>query len=249
MRDQVTLGLGATTSRPVLAVKPPPPAPRRLRLDGVLLPDAENEALLAALRPFLPPGASSPWPRSPSTQRRVTTAFIRFSGLDYDYDPQPLHKLQTYFTLVQEAIAPFGGRIHRLLGGDKGSMLHLLFGGPLAQEDAAQALRAAHAILADCPLPFPGEYALGIATGPAFAGVLGSPTRREYTLLGEVVQRAARLAEIALPGQILVDAATAERSGPPFRLRALPRAPCRGCGKRSRSGVWRATTRPQPVRR
>jgi class 3 adenylate cyclase/tetratricopeptide (TPR) repeat protein len=231
----VRLGSGIT-SYPVLAATHLDPLRRttlayRVTPDWADLPDGESGALLEALRPFLPLGVGDPrhWASGAGEHRRITTAFVGFSGLDYDQDPNPLRKLQAYFTTVQEAVAPFGGRVNRVLTGDKGSVLHLLFGAPVAHEDdAARALRAALAVQHHTALPFPVEQCIGVATGPVFAGALGSPARREYTVLGATVNLAARLTEAAAPGQILLDSATTERAAAPFRLRPQPARKIRG---------------------
>lgn len=232
----VRLGTGTATSHQVLGVLHPDPLRRttltyRVAPNWADLSDDESSALLEALRPFLPLGDSDPrrWAASAGEHRRITTAFVGFSGIDYDQDAYPLRKLQAYFTGVQEAVAPFGGRVNRVLTGDKGSVLHLLFGAPVAYEDdAARALRAALAVQNHPALPFPIEQGIGIATGPVFAGALGSPGRREYTVLGATVNLAARLTEAATPGQILLDSATAERAAAPFRLRPQPARKIRG---------------------
>ncbi len=248
----VVLGAGTPTAHLVLATTAPDPLRRatsaqRAMLNWADLAEEESSTLLAALRPFLPLGAGDPhrWAAGAGEHRRITTAFLGFSGLDYDQDPYPLRKLQAYFTLVQEAVAPFGGRVNRVLTGDKGSVLHLLFGAPVAHEDdAARALRAALAVQTHAALPFPVEQRIGIATGPVFAGALGSPERREYTVLGATVNLAARLTQAANPGQTLLDSATAERAGALFRLHPQPARKIRGLSEPI--PVWSLEGEDQP---
>ncbi len=48
------------------------------------------------------------------------------------------------------------------------------------------------------------EVGIGINAGEAFTGVIGSPRRLEYTAVGDVVNVAARLCDVAGPGEILV---------------------------------------------
>ncbi len=52
------------------------------------------------------------------------------------------------------------------------------------------------------------ELAIGVASGPAVVGNIGSTTRLEYTAIGETVNLAARLESVARPMQVLVSAAT-----------------------------------------
>ena len=54
------------------------------------------------------------------------------------------------------------------------------------------------------------NVSIGAATGDAFCGAIGTDRRAEYTVLGEAVNRAARLAAIAA-GRTLADGSTAQR--------------------------------------
>jgi class 3 adenylate cyclase len=53
------------------------------------------------------------------------------------------------------------------------------------------------------------QVGIGITTGQVVAGGMGSADRLNYTALGERVNLAARLCSHALPGEILIDQATA----------------------------------------
>lgn len=62
---------------------------------------------------------------------------------------------------------------------------------------------------------------MGIHTGTAIAGNIGSPQRMEYTIIGESVNFAERLQEAAVKGEILVSERTYQLVG--NRLKFLPR--------------------------
>ena len=114
------------------------------------------------------------------------------------------------------AVAGFQGVIGHY-GGDskvvvdsKGITLAAVFGlPPRAQgNDAERALRASEALL-QAYRTDGLEANVGVATGRAFCGVFGSSLRREYTVHGDVVNVAARLAG-ERSGGVICDGPTAE---------------------------------------
>lgn len=100
-----------------------------------------------------------------------------------------------------------------------GDGMMVLFGAPLEHPDhAAHAVRAALGMQRaaaevssqrgdlQCKL----AYGIGIATGPAVVGHIGSPRRLDYTAIGDTVNLAARLEGQAPPGAVLISQATYE---------------------------------------
>ena len=68
----------------------------------------------------------------------------------------------------------------------------------------------------------------GVATGLAFCAEMGTSTCREYVVIGDSVNVAARLAQTGAPGQVRVDATTAARCAGFAEQRRLPPLPVRG---------------------
>jgi adenylate cyclase len=101
-----------------------------------------------------------------------------------------------------------------------GDGMMVLFGAPLPQEDHAERAvrtalgmqRAATAISGECQgLGHRFVYGIGIATGQAVVGNIGSRRRLDYTAIGNTVNLASRLESIAPPDTVLISQATWQR--------------------------------------
>jgi predicted ATPase/class 3 adenylate cyclase len=202
--------------------------------------DAETvERTLARLVPYLPPTVYEQIVAGQrgfvGEHRRVVSLFVNFFGLDYDGDPAVGQKLQRYFELVQGIVHRYGGRLNRVTTGDKGSVLHIIFGAPVTHEDnearaVGSALEMQRRVVEARELPFIADQRVGIASGFVFAGNVGSDRRHEYTVLGDVVNLSARLMQGASPGGVLADHSTARQVETSFVCQPL--APIRVKGKR-----------------
>ncbi|HEV3469430.1 MAG TPA: adenylate/guanylate cyclase domain-containing protein [Pyrinomonadaceae bacterium] len=147
----------------------------------------------------------------------VLFADIRgFTRISEEAPPERLVRLLNhYFTAMTEIIFAHGGTLDKYLGDG----LMALFGAPAATpDDACNAAAAAIAMqrqvglingqLREEGLP-PISVGIGLHTGEATVGYIGSERRSEYTAIGDTVNLAARLEQNALPGQILLSEATA----------------------------------------
>jgi class 3 adenylate cyclase/predicted ATPase len=177
--------------------------------------------------------------------RWVVSLFVNFKGLEYDEDPNVGAKLQTYFTTMQTIIHRYGGRLNRVITGDKGSLLHIIFGAPLTHEDNEEraigcALEMQQVALHSNNLNFITDQRIGVAGGDVFAGNVGSEQRREYTVMGDVVNLSARLMQAAAPGEILIERQTARRAEQDFICEDLD--PIRVKGKAKPIPVSRAVS-------
>jgi len=137
-----------------------------------------------------------------ATLRPMSVLFIGIKGLDYN-QPGTIEKLHSFVCKIQEIIYHYWGSLTRLTVDDKGTVLLILFGAPpLSHEnDPEHALHSAmdlQVLTKEHDL----ELAIGITTGRMFAGPVGGDTRREYTVMGDAVNLAARLMVAAGPGNI-----------------------------------------------
>ena len=139
--------------------------------------------------------------------RIVTVLFVGFGEYDYDDDPLAGIKLERYFAQVVQIINRYDGALNKIDMGDKGSKFIVLFGAPVAHEDDAErALRCALDLMAiadDAP-----ALRIGITTASVYCGLVGGEARREYAVMGDGVNLAARLMQKAQAGQMLVDEST-----------------------------------------
>lgn len=107
---------------------------------------------------------------------------------------QVVDLLNRFFDIVVEVVERNGGFVNKFIGDEA----LVIFGAPMYSADAAgDALRAARelqAALADSPEMTAG---IGIAAGTVLAGNIGSSNRFEYTVIGQPVNEAARLTELA----------------------------------------------------
>lgn len=163
--------------------------------------------------------------------RPTTVLFCNFTGLEtllstwkQEGVRRVTHLLNDYFNAMHRVIARHGGVISRVDPYSEGSKMLVLFGAPVAHEDdpqravsAALAMGSELAMLnnrwrttlaAHLPPELEGPLIwqrIGITQGLTFAGQVGSSTRREYTVMGDGVNLAARLMSAARPGQILIN--------------------------------------------
>lgn len=151
--------------------------------------------------------------------RRVTVIFANLPDLDYT---MPLEQAQAVMTALQTALYRYEGSVNKLSVDDKGVTLVAAMGlPPLAHEDdPARGVQAAldmQTALRRMEL----RSAIGVTTGRAFCGSVGSGHRREYTMIGDVVNLSARLMQAA-PGDILCDAATFQAARGALAFDPLP---------------------------
>ncbi len=112
---------------------------------------------------------------------------------------------------LSEAIYEYDGYIDKYVGDE----IMALFGAPTAQEnDAELALRAALSMMEKLEefnnnppieLPAPLGMHMGINTGTVIAGMVGTDRKRSYTVMGDVVNVAARLEGASTRGKIYVN--------------------------------------------
>lgn len=170
--------------------------------------------------------------------REITALFTDLEGftdLTNRLPPEDLiGLLDRYFTVVSAVVLRHGGMIDKIVG----DAVHALFNAPLDQPGHARAaLDCAAAIVAEtealrASLPQLGRTRIGVETGRAVLGDVGSAARIDYTAHGPAVNMAARLQEAAkvLGPAVIVGPGAAAAAGPQG-LRPLGRHPLRSFGE------------------
>jgi class 3 adenylate cyclase/tetratricopeptide (TPR) repeat protein len=164
--------------------------------------------------------------------RTVTVVFVGFPDLVGD-GPDAVDRLQRYVAAAVRLVDRWGGHLRQVDLGDKGSVLVVVFGAPVHHEDHEE--RAVRCCVELLRLPG-GPFRAGMTTGRAWCGEVGSDARREYAIVGDPVNLAARLMEMAAPGQALADRATWKGTRGTAVGSLLP--PVRVKGRGGRVDVW-----------
>jgi adenylate cyclase len=120
--------------------------------------------------------------------------------------------LNRFFRVVVEVVEQKGGLVNKF----EGDAALCVFGAPVACDDpAGDALLAARGLAARLSHDLPElDFGIGVSAGIAVAGNVGAQHRLEYTVIGDPVNEAARLAELAKqrPERVLASDAALERA-------------------------------------
>ncbi|WP_313892444.1 adenylate/guanylate cyclase domain-containing protein [Psychrobacillus sp.] len=148
------------------------------------------------------------------SRKDLTVLFVDIRGfttLSESVEPEEIVEiLNEYLNLTANCIFEFGGTLDKFIG----DATMAIFNAPLPLEDhAMQAVRTAWAMKEgavelekklQAKFGKSVHFGIGIHTGPAVVGNIGSKTRMDYTVIGDTVNTAARLESNAKPGQIII---------------------------------------------
>jgi adenylate cyclase len=152
---------------------------------------------------------------------KIAVMFVDFRGFTAgarSRSPQEVvDRLDGAFAVLVEIIDRHGGIVNKFLG--DGFMA--LFGAPLeAPEAASHAVAAAREMLVAMDhinegSHWPLRIGIGVHFGEVVAGNIGSPRRKEYTVIGDTVNFAARLEQLnkEFNSQLLISAAVRDALG------------------------------------
>lgn len=154
-------------------------------------------------------------PQLGGNRRTVTVMFSDIRGFtpytEKHSAEDVVHILNEYFTAMSDVIFKYGGTIDKYMG----DAIMVFFGDPLPMQDHAErAVRTAlemQQVMKTLQIRW-GEsgfsQGIGIQSGEVIVGWMGSPSKKEYTVIGDTVNTAFRIESIAEAGQVLISQST-----------------------------------------
>jgi class 3 adenylate cyclase/tetratricopeptide (TPR) repeat protein len=145
--------------------------------------------------------------------RGATVIFLGFEGLRIGNDDRSYARfhtdLNTFFVHITSTAKNYGGIVNKVDMGDKGMKAILLFGSPYALENKEEmAVRCALELRDANPLKEKITVKMGVTSSALFTGPVGSEKRREFTVMGDGINTAARFMGKAPPNEIYCDEKT-----------------------------------------
>jgi adenylate cyclase len=143
--------------------------------------------------------------------------------------------LSHFFSFAVESIFAYGGTLDKFIG----DAVMAFFGAPIPQEDHADRAVLAGLMLQRLVSEWSAEregqglppvrIRVGINSGPAVVGNVGTEKRVDYTVLGSAVNIASRLESgIAKPGQLVISKNTLDRIVGSFQMESLGEVALKG---------------------
>lgn len=177
-------------------------------------------------------------------ERNVAILFIDLVGstqLAATHEPHEVAAvLNEFFRMVVAAVDEKHGLVNKF----QGDAVLAVFGAPLRTDDPASAALVTARTLGVQLQVLPVDFGIGVSAGPVFAGNIGAENRYEYTVVGDAVNEAARLADLAkdYDERVLCSGAALERAADEERRQWV------GRGSETLRGRTSATDLSAPLR-
>ena len=172
------------------------------------------------------------------SRKELTVLFVDIRGfttLSEQIEPEEIVGiLNEYLDLTANCIFEYGGTLDKFIG----DATMAIFNAPLPMKDhALQAVKAAWAMKEGARglerklqerYGQGVQFGIGIHSGTAVVGNIGSKTRMDYTVIGDTVNSTARLESIAKPGQVLISEAVYLQVKDAVQVKALGEVAVKG---------------------
>lgn len=196
--------------------------------------DPATDAAIAALRAAINDLRESTDRESDDERKLVTIMFADASGftaLSEKLGAEQVRMLMNgCFGVLVPVIERFGGTIDKFIG----DCVMALFGAPVTREDDAQRCLGAALEMIDALRAFNRANGtaigvhFGINTGEVIAGGIGGSSRQDYSVMGDAVNVAARLQDLAKSGEIFVGPETVRLAYAQFEFESVSTAQLKG---------------------
>lgn len=209
---------------------------------AMVLDDISEKKRMESVRRYLPPKLVDQvrdLDAAQRPQRRVMTVMFAdvrgFSTMSEFLDPEVLIQIiNKYFTVAVGAITRYQGLTDKFMG----DAVMALFNTPLnPQEDhVLRAIQTALMIRRDTADFYDSlstsaqqlHFGIGIHSGEAVVGNVGSHLRKDYSAIGDAVNLAKRLQEVAKPDQIIISEHIYQQLSDRVEVTALPAVQVKG---------------------
>lgn len=178
----------------------------------------EPQPIAVELQPFIPSEIIDS--AAGAEYREVCPLFISFA------DPVDVQQFHDFVNVVLHLADQYGGYLNQIEFADKGGILLILFGAPVAYENHVE--RAAEFLGALRRESVAVRWRAGMTSGVLWAGIRGGDVRCEYGVVGDMINLAARLATKADWGRIWVNESVNSRLSAHFWLGSIGAVPVKG---------------------
>lgn len=138
--------------------------------------------------------------------RVVAPVFLNLQG--YDMNKPDFNALNSFYLDLSRLLAEYHGVVNKIDIAPQGSTFLLLFGAPTSHRDDRSNAACFFRELAALKTSF--QLKAGLSYGSVFAGFIGG-TQKEYTVIGQRVNTAAKVMAASRPGEFVLSEEAAEK--------------------------------------